>query len=94
MITPTEAVARGVRDILGPSAPVVAVHSGVSVTPSPPDASRRTSALGIPGRYILFVGTAEPRKGLDVLVAAMKHQDLERFGLVVVGPPGLGERGC
>jgi glycosyltransferase involved in cell wall biosynthesis len=56
---------------------------------------RRTLALGLePGSYVLFVGTVEPRKGIDVLLAA--HAALRRQGhpdlrLVVAGPPGWGE---
>lgn len=51
--------------------------------------------LGLePGSYLLFVGTVEPRKGIDVLLAA--HAALRREGhpdlrLVVAGPPGWGE---
>jgi glycosyltransferase involved in cell wall biosynthesis len=40
--------------------------------------------------FVLFVGTAEPRKGLDVLVSAwarLRHPDAE---LVLVGPAGWG----
>jgi glycosyltransferase involved in cell wall biosynthesis len=52
------------------------------------------SVLGLePGSYLLFVGTVEPRKGIDVLLAA--HGALRRHGhpdlrLVVAGPPGWG----
>ena len=50
--------------------------------------------LGLkPRSYVLFVGTVEPRKGIDVLLAA--HAALRRQGhpdlrLVVAGPPGWG----
>jgi glycosyltransferase involved in cell wall biosynthesis len=50
--------------------------------------------LGLkPKSYLLFVGTVEPRKGIDVLLAA--HAALRRQGhpdlrLVVAGPPGWG----
>ncbi len=51
--------------------------------------------LGLaPRSYVLFVGTVEPRKGIDVLLSA--HAILRRGGhpdlrLVVAGPPGWGE---
>lgn len=41
--------------------------------------------LGLPERFVLWVGTAEPRKNLAGLAAAMNGTDL---ALVVVGPPG------
>ncbi|HVW34850.1 MAG TPA: glycosyltransferase, partial [Acidimicrobiia bacterium] len=50
--------------------------------------------LGLPARsYVLFVGTVEPRKGIDILLAA--HEILRRSGhpdlrVVVAGPPGWG----
>ena len=55
----------------------------------------RTTVLGLePRSYLLFVGTVEPRKGIDVLLAA--HAALRRQGhpdlrVVVAGPPGWGE---
>jgi glycosyltransferase involved in cell wall biosynthesis len=54
-----------------------------------------TPVLGLELRsYVLFVGTVEPRKGIDVLLAA--HSVLRREGhpdlrLVIAGPPGWGE---
>ena len=40
---------------------------------------------------MLFVGTAEPRKGLDVLVRAMADARLAGLSLVVAGPLGWGD---
>jgi glycosyltransferase involved in cell wall biosynthesis len=57
--------------------------------------------LGLPGKFILFVGTREPRKNLRRLVlayAALPHAVQKEFSLVLVGPRGwdetdpLGER--
>ena len=91
IVTPTEAVAAAVRRVLTPRAPVVAVHSGVSAPPAPPDSVGRRDALGAREPYVLFVGTAEPRKGLDLLVEAMRSPDLAALRLVVAGPPGWGD---
>ncbi len=46
---------------------------------------------GIERPYVLFVGTAEPRKGLDVLAAAMARLDRDEVTLVLVGPDGWGD---
>ncbi len=50
-------------------------------------------SLGVPKRYVLAVGTIEPRKNLPLLVRAV--DDLRKKGddlaLVLVGPRGWGE---
>lgn len=92
IVTPTEAVAVALRRILSPTAPVVAVHSGVVAATVPPDAAQRRHALGLdPDGYVLFVGTAEPRKGLATLVSALAQPDLAGRSLVVAGPAGWGD---
>jgi glycosyltransferase involved in cell wall biosynthesis len=54
------------------------------------DADARAAALGLPARYVLAVGTLEPRKGLDALIAAMAHPSAPAIPLVIAGPPGWG----
>ena len=51
------------------------------------------SALRLPERYVLFVGTLEPRKGLPMLLDAFASLRTRRtdVSLVVVGPSGWGE---
>ena len=61
-------------------------------TTEQPDADARAQ-LGLPGDYLLFLGSAEPRKGLDVLIEA--YRLLHRQGrdlpvLLIVGPAGWG----
>ena len=58
-----------------------------------PDDERRRR-LALPPNYLLFLGSSEPRKGLDVLLDA--YRLLHRRGvalphLLVVGPTGWGE---
>ncbi len=51
------------------------------------------SALGVPERYLLFVGSAEPRKRLPDLVAAHRVAAAASeavAGLVLAGPSGWG----
>ena len=43
--------------------------------------------FGIDGRYVLHVGSLEPRKGLDILFAAA---ELAPWRLVLAGSPGFG----
>ncbi|HVM39915.1 MAG TPA: glycosyltransferase family 1 protein [Acidimicrobiia bacterium] len=57
------------------------------------DLAGSLARLGVDGRYVLFVGTLEPRKGVDTLVEAFRqvrrqHRDLR---LVVVGARGWGK---
>jgi glycosyltransferase involved in cell wall biosynthesis len=90
IVTPTQAVARQVTERLQPSCPVLAVPLGVTRRDPPTDAAQRRARLGIGRPYVLFVGTAEPRKGLDLLVTAMADPCLSHLDLVVVGPVGWG----
>ncbi len=55
------------------------------------DVERVLRARRIGEPYVLFVGTAEPRKGLDVLAAAMRRLDRRGLTLVLAGPRGWGE---
>jgi glycosyltransferase involved in cell wall biosynthesis len=58
----------------------------------PLDPAARTR-LGLPERYVLAVGTLEPRKNLPLLVAAYHQVRRAEPGtppLVLVGPPGWG----
>jgi glycosyltransferase involved in cell wall biosynthesis len=90
--TPSAAVARQVAHRLNvPEERIVVTPLGVDPTwlsASPPSPALR-ARLGLPPRYLVFVGAAQPRKGLDVLLAAhAAHADLAP--LVLAGPPGWG----
>jgi glycosyltransferase involved in cell wall biosynthesis len=91
IVTPTEAVAAVVREHLAPRGPVIPVLSGAAARPVPDDARERRRRLGAVTPYVLFVGTAEPRKGLDVLIRAMADSKLAGLALVVAGPTGWGD---
>ena len=86
-------VAREVVEALGADpGRVRVVHPGVPALPVPdPAAPARVLPRGT-SRFVLAVGTAEPRKDLPGLVAAFdllapRHPDL---ALVLAGPPGWG----
>ncbi|HEV7195560.1 MAG TPA: glycosyltransferase family 1 protein, partial [Pedococcus sp.] len=92
IVTPTAAVAAQVREVLSPRAEVVVVPPGVSPLAAPDAQVRQRMSERVPAcPFVLFVGTAEPRKGLDVLVRALANAAAAGLALVVVGPPGWGD---
>ncbi len=90
--TPTAAVAEQVAARLDvPAERIVVTPLGVDrvwETAAAPTSALRTT-LGLPQHYLLFVGAAQPRKGLDVLLDA--HTARPALPpLVVAGPAGWG----
>jgi glycosyltransferase involved in cell wall biosynthesis len=87
--TPSEFVAAEVREMLdAPDDRVVAIHSGIPGV-ADGDAARGRGLAGH-DRYVLALGTIEPRKNLTTLVRAfdcVAETDPE-LGLVLAGPPG------
>jgi glycosyltransferase involved in cell wall biosynthesis len=89
--TDSEAVAAEVRDWLDlPSERVVAVPLGV--TPVAGGDPGRGRHLAGHDRYVLALGTVEPRKDLPTLVRAFDRAAADRadLALVVAGPDGWG----
>lgn len=85
------------RDLLAayglPPGKVTVVHEAADprFRPQPPQAVAAVRArYGLPDRYLLFVGTIEPRKNLTRLLAAFEAVLAERLtdGLVIVGRRG------
>jgi glycosyltransferase involved in cell wall biosynthesis len=92
VVVPTEAVAHELTRYVHLHCPLVVVGEGVSGRLAlPPDHAARLAALGVvPGGYLLTTATLEPRKGLDVLVAALAVPGAPDLPLVVAGSPGWG----
>ncbi len=89
VVVPTDAVASRLSTFL-PLGDRIRVIGGAP-TPDlvvPVDSDNRRSTLGLPAVYITFVGTLEPRKGLEQLLIALAT--LEGLSLVVIGPRGWG----
>ena len=83
LVVPTRAVADDLRKRVDVTVPVAVAGHGVAevLTRDEP------VALDLPPRYVLAVGTIEPRKGIDVLIRAMREVDIP---LVLVGQRGWG----
>jgi glycosyltransferase involved in cell wall biosynthesis len=94
--TPTAAVAAEVSDTYRlPADRVVVTPLGVGerwLRAEPPDAAWLAERR-LPERYLLFVGSREPRKNLATLLAAYREllAGSQPPPLVLVGPPGWGE---
>ncbi|MEC3982585.1 glycosyltransferase family 4 protein [Amycolatopsis sp. H20-H5] len=81
LVVPTRAVADDLAELVKPVAPLHVIPHGVRA----PEAYEE---LDLPDRYILAIGTLEPRKGVCVLVDAVNRFDAPP--LVFAGPPGWG----
>lgn len=91
IVVPSHAVAAELGEVLdlGERVRVVggAVGSGLAL---PDDAAARGARLALPERFVLSVGTLEPRKGIASLIAAMALLP-DDIPLLVAGPAGWGE---
>ncbi len=92
--TPTAAVAAEVAETYRvPAERLVVTPLGVGTEwfeAEPPDGPW-LAERGLPARYLLFVGSREPRKNLQILQAAYRALPADRPSLVLAGPPGWGE---
>jgi glycosyltransferase involved in cell wall biosynthesis len=94
-VVPSEAVARDVVAAGAPERAVTLIPLGSDHLPPPDDgaATAVLDRLGVPGEFLLSVGTIEPRKNLGRLFEAYaraRRSLPEPWPLVVVGPPGWG----
>ena len=94
VVVPTQAVARELpRHVPGLAADrvhVVGEGASDAVTVLPADSDARARRLGLPARYLLMVGTFEPRKGIDTAIAALAAPALPDLPLLLVGQSGWG----
>lgn len=91
IVVPTHAVANQLRDVLALGDRVQVIGGAASSTLTlPVDSDRRATALGLPDRYILSVGTLEPRKGIPDLIAAFGRLARPGVHLVIIGAGGWG----
>jgi glycosyltransferase involved in cell wall biosynthesis len=98
VIAVSEAVAEELRAEYSSIAPPVFVApNGIDSNWShaQPASAEHLQRLGIPPRYVLFVGNLEPRKGLGLLLAAhreARNSEPSVPPLVLCGPAGWGDR--
>ena len=90
VVVPTTTVADQLRALFPLGDRIQVIPHGVAALPVPPDEATRRIGLGLPPDYLLTLSTLEPRKGLDVAIAALARPALAGRHLVVVGPAGWG----
>jgi glycosyltransferase involved in cell wall biosynthesis len=94
LVVPTEAVANDLPQHVACRARLHVVGEGVSpavaLRPEEGSAARIAARLRLPRRYILAVGTLEPRKGIDTLLAALASPNAPDLPLLLAGQPGWG----
>jgi glycosyltransferase involved in cell wall biosynthesis len=94
IVVPTRAVAGELAAAVPALRPdrVSVVGEGVSaaLASQPADAEDRAGRLALPPAYLLSLATLEPRKGLDVLLAALAEPKAPDLPLLLVGQPGWG----
>jgi alpha-1,3-rhamnosyl/mannosyltransferase len=98
LIAVSESTRNDAVRVLGiPPEKITVIHSGVSdrffeCAPEDVDAVRRHYRLG--REFILFIGTVEPRKNLDLLLDAYESLPVglrEHYEMVVAGPMGWAD---
>jgi glycosyltransferase involved in cell wall biosynthesis len=87
---PTHAVADELVGFLPGLSPDRVHVLGGGVTRALLDDPGDLRVAGLPDEFILSLATLEPRKGLDVLVAALGRMGKKAPALVVAGQPGWG----
>ena len=87
---PTHAVANELVEVLPGLSPDRIHVLGGGVARALLDVPGDLGLVGLPDGFILSLATLEPRKGLDVLIAALGRMGDKAPALVIAGQPGWG----
>ncbi|WP_406688805.1 glycosyltransferase family 1 protein [Saccharopolyspora sp. ID03-671] len=89
LVVPTRAVADDLAGRVPLTTPPRVLAEGVSpdllAEPAP------VTRLDLPDRYLLAIGTVEPRKGYQHLIRALAEPNAPDLPLLIVGRPGWGD---
>lgn len=95
IITASSFVARQLINLGFDEKLISVIPHGVTLSPTSDtgEGESRLEALGISAPFILQVGTVEPRKGVETLIAALQRarRETPKLSLVLAGPLGWGE---
>ena len=92
IVVDTHAVAAQLAEIFDFGDRVRVISAAVSSKFAvPADAAERALRLELPERYILSVGTLEPRKGLQSLIRSLGSAEDAGLPLLIAGPQGWGD---
>jgi glycosyltransferase involved in cell wall biosynthesis len=92
VVVPTHAVAQELAEIIDFGDRVRVIGGAVSSKLTLPlDVDARAIEMDLPERFLLSVGTLEPRKGLEPLIRALALPGTENLPLLIVGPEGWGD---
>jgi len=92
VVVPTHAVADQLSEIMDFGERVRVIGSAVSSKLTlPADADARADRMELPERYVLAVGTLEPRKALGPLIQSFGSTGAADIPLLIVGPAGWGD---
>jgi glycosyltransferase involved in cell wall biosynthesis len=92
VVVPTHAVAEQLAEILdfGDRIRVIG-GAAASTLRLPADADDRARRLGLPDRFILGMGSIDPREGVRELIQAMALPEAQGLPFFIAGPDRIGE---